>query len=235
MVEYRNPRRACAPRVNNLIQCALSFYPNYQGLDVIAKKTVKVINKEQHVVWDGYGLRLHIPSNSLPDDLSQFTLRIEVVQTGNFELPDGDGILVSAIYSFSHDLGDRKVCHPVTVEMQHCAPTTALNNLRIVRADEKSVQPWKLQFMTVDISNCSDGYGAFKMHHFCSIAIYFRLHVASLFWTLKPYAKLYFMNIKRRSFDFNLYILPCLDALLKVCMHFTCQLMPNNIISLLGN
>ena len=39
---------------------------------IIAEKTVLVTNQNQNIVWEGYGLRLHIPSNSLPEDCSQF-------------------------------------------------------------------------------------------------------------------------------------------------------------------
>ena len=104
---------------------------------MIAEKTVLVTNEEQHIVWEGYGLRLHIPSNSLPEKCSQFELKIAVGLSGDFELPD-DGDLVSALYSFGHDLGENKLRQPVTLEMQHCATPDVLNELSIIRASAGS-------------------------------------------------------------------------------------------------
>ena len=46
--------------------------------EVIAERTVQVTNEEQRIIWEGYGLRHFIPPNSLPDDCSQFTLKIAV-------------------------------------------------------------------------------------------------------------------------------------------------------------
>ena len=77
--------------------------------EVIAEKTVKVTNEEQHIVWEGYGLRLHIPPNSLPEDCSELQLNMTVSRARDCELPDEDGILVSAVHSFSHNLGERKL------------------------------------------------------------------------------------------------------------------------------
>ena len=77
--------------------------------EVIAEKRVKVTNEEQGIVWEDYGLRLHIPPNSLPEDCSELQLNMTVSRARDCELPDEDGILVSAVYSFSHNLGERKL------------------------------------------------------------------------------------------------------------------------------
>ena len=52
----------------------------------IAEKTVLVTNQKQNIVWEGYGLRLHIPPNSLPEDCSQFELKMAVSRLGQVQV-----------------------------------------------------------------------------------------------------------------------------------------------------
>ena len=181
---------------------------------IIAVKTVQVTNEEQHIFWEGYGLRLHIPSNSLPENCSQFELKMSVSRSQHYKLPDDDGILVSAVYSFSHTLGHKKLQKPVTVEMQHCVANSAYNPLCILQAEDTSDTFSVIEGGTFDHN---EGYGVIELRHFCSLAVYLQWFVASLFWTLKPCARLYYTNIKSRSFEFHLYIVPHLSAIIQVC------------------
>jgi hypothetical protein len=187
--------------------------------DVIAEKTVQVTNEEQHIVWEGYGLRLHIPPNSVPEGRSCFQLKIAVALSGYFKLPE-DGNLVSAVYAFSHDLGDRVLRHPITVEMQHCATTSALSNLRMVRADENLDKPNELKVIPGGFFNRSDGYGAIKLHHFCSLSTFLLWRLLSIVYAMKYCAKLYYTNIKSRRFDFRVYVIPKLNCVFKVSLGF---------------
>ena len=181
---------------------------------IIAVKTVQVTNEEKHIVWEEYGLRLHIPSNSLPENCSQFELKMSVSRSQHYKLPDDDGILVSAVYSFSHTLGHKKLQKPVTVEMQHCVANSAYNPLCILQAEDTSDTFSVIEGGTFDHN---EGYGVIELRHFCSLAVYLQWFVASLFWTLKPCARLYYTNIKSRSFEFHLYIVPHLSAIIQVC------------------
>ena len=181
---------------------------------IIAEKTVQVTNQKQNIVWEGYGLRLHIPSNSLPEDCSQFELKMAVSRLGQYKLPTDDGILVSALYSFHHTLGDKELRQPVTIEMQHCA--TNSSTLSIVRAEDTSDM---LEIIKGGIYDHREGYGVIKLRHFCSIGVYVQWFIASLIWTLKSRARLYYTNIKPRSFEFDLYIVPDLNPITKVCQN----------------
>ena len=185
-----------------------------EGSGIIAEKTVLVTNQKQNIVWEGYGLRLHIPSNSLPEDCSQFELKMAVSRLRQYKLPTDDGILVSALYSFHHTLGDKELRQPVTIEMQHCA--TNSSTLSIVQAEDTSDM---LEIIEGGIFDHREGYGVIKLHHFCSLGVYVRWFITSLIWTLKPYAMLYYTNIKPRSFEFHLYIVPDLDPILEVCQN----------------
>ena len=183
----------------------------------IAEKTVLITNEEQHIVWEGYGLRLHIPSNSLPENCSQFELKMSVSRSRQSKLPDDNGVLVSAIYSFSHELGEKELRQPVTLEMQHCVTPSYTKELSIVRADEKSGLPYEFGDITDGMITINDdGYGAIKLHRLCSFGVYMRWFLASMIWKLDTCAKLYYTNLQPRSFEFHIYIVPNLDAVWRV-------------------
>ena len=138
--------------------------------EVLAEKTVKVTNEEQDIVWEGYGLRLYIPPNSLPEDCSELQLNITVSRARDCELPDKDGILVSAVYSFSHNLGERKLRKKATLEMQHCAQGS-YTPLCIVQSDS-IVPPHKFQTLQGGKFDSSDRYASIELDHFCSFGVY---------------------------------------------------------------
>ena len=129
--------------------------------------TVQVTNEEQHILWEEYGLRLHIPHDVLPEGQSHSDLTIAVSVSGNFQLPE-DCVLVSAVYSVSHDLGDKKLKNPVTLEMQHCATSAASNNLQVLRANDNSN---KFEVVAGGIFTYDDCCGKIELYHFSSFAI----------------------------------------------------------------
>ena len=176
---------------------------------IIAEKAVQVTNNEQHIVWEGYGLRLHIPSNSLPENCSQFELKMSVSRSQSYKLPEEDGVLVSAIYSFSHEFEDIELLQPVTLEMQHCAASSAVGDLSIVRAAELSDAEFKLLPGGEFDDN---GYGAIKLRHLCCFAVYLKWKMAS---NINMCAKPYYL-IHPNHFYVHLFIVPHLQAVFKV-------------------
>ena len=131
---------------------------------------MQVTNEEQHILWEEYGLRLHIPHDVLPDDCKLCNLKIAVSLSGNFLLPE-DSVLVSGVYSFTHDLGDRKLRKPVTLEMQHCATSTAWSGLRILRASDNCSN--KFTVLPGGIFLPDDHYSKIKLDYFSKYLIAF--------------------------------------------------------------
>ena len=175
---------------------------------------MQVTNEEQHIFWEGYGLRLHIPPNSLPEDHTQCNVKIKVALSGNFQLPE-DGILVSAVYSFSHDLGNMELRRSVTLEMQHCANNSTLNDLCVFKATKT---PCAYELIAGGDFTCSKGYGAINLYHFCYYGIIWN-RVRSLFSSncFNYCAKMYYTKISFCQFDFELFIFRDLDTQKKVC------------------
>ena len=184
---------------------------------MIAEKTVLVTNEEQLVVWEEYGLRLRIPSNSLPENCSQFELKMAVGLSGDFELPD-NGDLVSALYSFGHDLGDKEFRQPVTLEMQHCATPDVLNELSIVRASAGSNK-----FVLVPGGDfvAAKGYGRIELLNFSNFAIIFlRRYFPRFFPPYEYCCQVYTTSIAQSQFNFEVCIFRNLQSLSKVCYLF---------------
>ena len=173
-----------------------------------------VTNEEQHFVWEGYGLRLHIPHNCLPDDCSHCHLKIAASLSGNFDFPE-DGVLVSAVYSFTHDLGDRELRNPVSLEIQHCATADVLNDLCVLRATST---PYV--FEAVSGGNFANGYSVIKVNHF-SLFTTFLKWVSSFFSLFqRPFeycARVYYTNILQFSFWFQIFVIRNLEAIHTVC------------------
>ena len=177
---------------------------------------MQVTNEQQHFVWEGYGLGLHIPHNSLPDDCSHCHLKIAVSLAGNFEFPE-DGVLVSAVYSFTHDLGDRELNNLVTLEMQHCATNTVLSGLRFLKANADSN---KLE--VIQGGDFQPGYAVIEIDHFSSFGLWLKNQAHFAGRSLDYRAKLYYTDIEHLSFKSNFYILPDLDANFRVKLSIVC-------------
>ena len=185
---------------------------SYKVIDCLSGKRVLATNEEQHILWEEYGLRLHIPPNSLPEDCSPFELKIDVGLPEEFELPGGDGTIVSAVYSFSHGLGDKKLRQSVTLEMQHCAVSNALDDLNIIRTSTNSNE-----FNVVPGGDFTSlkGYGVIPLYEFSRFAALKR-RLSALFTPVEYSAMSYYTNITPCQFDFEFCIIRNIRALSKV-------------------
>ena len=189
---------------------------------MLEEMTVQVTNEEQHILWEEYGLRLHIPHDVLPDGCKVCNLKIAVSLSGNFQLEDC--VPVSGVYSFKHDLGDRKLRKPVTLEMQHCATSAVWSGLQFLRANHNSN---KFTVVPGGIFLPDDHYGKIKLDNFSNLIIAFVRKLFSIFSSPSPIptvspceyrAQLYYTDTACLSFQSNLYILQNLTINFKVCI-----------------
>jgi hypothetical protein len=184
-----------------------------RGSDVIAQKTIKVTKEKQHIEWRGCGLILDIPYNSVPEGVTQFTLNIEASLSNDLK---GDSIPVSAVYTFKHDLGDKKLQSPITLKMQHCASPTALDCLRIVRVNDQSNN---FQVLSEGDFNSREGYGIIELHEFSRFMVILKF-LGSLFLsssTVTEYsAQIYYTQIGHLQFTYETFVIQKLDILSKV-------------------
>ena len=179
---------------------------------MIAEKTVIVTNEEQHVIWEGYGLRLYIPPDSLPEGCSHLKLSVNVGLSGEFQLPE-NGVIVSAVYSFSHDPID-DLRQPVTLEMEHCAAASALDNLSIVKANTNSNS---FKYVPGGDFSSVKGYAVIKLHSFSRFSTFMKKHFPSLLPDEIEYsANIYYTKMLHCNFNFEFFIIKNLRALATV-------------------
>ena len=194
------------------------------GVEIIAEKSVQVTNDEQNIIWDGYGLRIRIPSGSMPKGRSHCQLKVGVAVSGEFQLPE-NGIPTSAVYWLRHDLPE-ELQNPITLEIQHCAANSALNGLCVVRASTLSHNlPYKFEQLQGGVFALNTGYGAIELRHFCLFTTCWLpiwKSFRSLF--LPPFeycAILYYTNIRHLGFQLQVYILQNLNANFMVNMRMS--------------
>ena len=88
-----------------------------RGTEVIAQKTFTLTQDAVDLSFEGYGFKLHVPEGSLPEEVSETQLNVQVSLSGQFQLPFTCE-LVSAVYWVS---SSHKLMKSVTVKIQHCA------------------------------------------------------------------------------------------------------------------
>ena len=185
------------------------------NMGVIAEKTMVVTNEELDIDWKGYGLRIHIPSNSLPEDCSQLQLKMTVSRPKDYKLPAEDGILVSAVYSLSHNLGERKLRQQATLEIQHCVKNHTCPQLCMAQSNE-IFPPSQFHILEGVRFDSREGYGSIQLDHFCGFWVYLKWYASCTFSQLNFCAALCYINVDKYAFEFLLYILPQLDAIIDV-------------------
>ena len=133
------------------------------GVEVIGEEELVVTNKAMCFHWEGYGLKLHIPENALPEGISEYVINIKASLAGQFKLPEGYE-LVSAVYWVA---SEGKFTKPVRIEIQHCANFSNPSQLCFVRAScsQKSL-PYKFKAIDGGLFSLGNMYGALSSTHF---------------------------------------------------------------------
>ena len=155
-------------------------------LGKIAQVSMEITNEKQHFTWNGYGLQLSIPENSLPTGVEKCVLHLAVYFSCPYGIPP-DHKLVSAVYSI--------VCNPevefkqdLKLEIQHCAHP---NELRFARGADSlksadlltngifsddhfgSIQLKKFSwYMIVQIQKLLEYFGLYLCPFYCVLPFY---------------------------------------------------------------
>ena len=103
-------------------------FPDTNFVDVVAETSFKVTNESLDFQWQGYGLSLHIPQDSLPCN-HKCIMEIRASLSGLYELPE-DCELVSGVYWIYCPV---KFSKPVTMKLQYDGSVT--EGLSFVRAE----------------------------------------------------------------------------------------------------
>ena len=128
-------------------------------------------SRYQPIVWEGFGLRLHIQEDSLPAGMEQCTLNIKASLAGQYEFPENSN-LVSAVFWLRCEPTCR-FTKPVTVEIQHCAKSENVDSpkMKFVRALCSQAQlPYTFKELGGDFNRHSS-YGVIQVNSFSGLAV----------------------------------------------------------------
>ena len=148
---------------------------------MIAKKTFTVTQEAVKLNFEGYGFKLCVPEYSLPAEVSETQLSVQVSLSGLFQMPSNCE-LVSAVYWVSSPHKFRK---PVTVEIQHCA---ALSNHKqcsqLTFVHTKCTQkelPYIFKEKVGGVFSPHSSYGSLPLFHFSGIGVIIKPHLQRSF------------------------------------------------------
>ena len=192
------------------------------GVEVCGEMTVVVHSSgAQQITWEGFGLKLHIDEGSLPAGIHQCTLTIKASLAGQYEFPD-NSYLVSAIFWLRCE-PMCKFTKPVTVEMQHCARSENVANLKLkfVRAVCSQKQfPYTFKELGGVFTRHSS-YGVIEVNGFSGLAITQKRSEAEDF----SYLANLLYNVKFCPTRVEIYVVVTRDLISHrtVCLHDVCM------------
>ena len=166
---------------------------------MIAQVSVEITNQKQEFTWNGYGLRLLIPKNSLPADIENCILNISVYFFSQYEIPS-DHKLVSAVYNITSK-PDIEFKQELTLEIQHCEKSMELAFVRVTD------QPKPVS--TILNGNFHDCYGSIQIKKFSWYMIVLKFLGLDSEVPSYNYVALQFYKVERPNLEVKIEIAVC--------------------------
>ena len=107
-------------------------FPELLGVSVLQKTSLCVKQSSQEFYWKGYGLKLQVPAQSLPNHIDSCTITITASLSGQYQFP-ADYELVSPVFWLKCE-PSLTFNRPLNLEIQHCALLENSSRLSMVRA-----------------------------------------------------------------------------------------------------
>ena len=123
-------------------------------------------NKGGSFDWNGYGLKLHVPRDSLPAGLDSCDITVKASLSGQFEFPED---LEPVSPTFWITAPGKFLC-PITVEIQHCVitedgtppPLLTFSTANCTQAD----LPYEFKPLDGGAFSTHSSYGSIAVRHF---------------------------------------------------------------------
>ena len=144
---------------------------NLRGVEVHGEKTIVIYSSHALLfTWEGFGLKLHIQEGSLPAGMEQCILQIKASLAGQYEFPENSH-LVSAIFWLRCETV-YKFTKPITVEIQHCAKSENIRNLKFIRAVCSQKQlPYTFKQLPEGNFTSNSSYGVIELNRFSGVGV----------------------------------------------------------------
>jgi len=183
-----------------------------RGVEVIEETQFAVPNKgRSSFEWKGYGLRLHVPENSIPASMTECTINIKASLSGEFQLPE-DSDLLSPVFWISVPCQFLK---PVTLEIQHCTlreDETFISDLKFVSARcSQKFLPYIFRPVDKGVFTSHSYYASIELTHFSGLGIIGRIrtpqsHCAHIYYSSNGVHKWTFYFIITRNLDIQINV-----------------------------
>jgi len=149
--------------------------------------------KEDHLLWNDYGIELHFFSTS--EVHIEGIISVLSIDDENFIFPEGSE-LMSAVYDIS---ANEPFPEPVIVKLQHCIPMGGkmeATGMKFVVADTAQGPPYKFHPLSGGHFVCESSYAEIQLKHFSMLAV---------IWWLMGYAipfsaSIYYLQNNMASF-----------------------------------
>ena len=137
---------------------------------MLEETTVTVAQTAQLFDWKGYGLKLQIPKNSLPESVKSCTITIKASLAGQYQFPPNTE-LVSPVFWLRCEPQCRFNA-PLTLSIQHCA--LPRNSLRLFIARAQCTQkdlPYLFKVLHGGTFSEHSSYGVIELNRFSGVAV----------------------------------------------------------------
>ena len=172
--------------------------------------TVLVTNDPQTLFLKAYGLKLHIPEGSLPANVKQCTIKIQISLAGQYEFPENNH-LVSAVYWLRCEPSST-FAKPISLEIQHCARQENISKLSFVRAFcSQGSLPYTFNQLSGGSFTSKSSYGVIELKSFSGVAA-----VQEGSQEREYIAKLFYLNPTISNYEIHLVVTWNIEAHLSV-------------------
>ena len=184
---------------------------NLRGASVIAQRTFTITQESQSLHFHGYGFKLHIPEGSLPAEVAETKLNVQVSLSGHFQIPSGYELLSAVYWVYC----PHKFTKPLTVEIQHCAVLSsnqqcAQLSFASTKCSQKEL-PYMFKVRDGGAFSHHCSYGSLSLTHFSGLAIIARFVRRSL-GILEQYCGRVYISKEVDDYKVHFVITKDLDA-----------------------
>ena len=120
--------------------------------------------------WEGYGLKLQVPAQALPNPITSCTITIAATISGQYQLTTGTE-LVSPVFWLRCEPKCKFVI-PLSLHIQHCAPPDNTHRLLMMRAlcSQKDL-PYLFKVIHGGTFSRHSSYGMIALDQFSGVGV----------------------------------------------------------------
>ena len=131
---------------------------------------VTVTNFSQSFHWEGYGLKLKVPAQSLPSHINSCKITLMVSLSGLYQFPDNTELVSPVFWLRCEPKVQFEI--PLSLEIEHCAPLENYSHLRMTRAlRSQNELPYLFKVIHGGKFSKHSSYGVIGLNHFCAFAV----------------------------------------------------------------